>query len=196
MDQLVFRFLQSDRQEPEVRVNGVDGEWIFTLLREVGVLRRPRCSHLRQALVAGPETLAEFLPELRVVLQCPHEKILVAVEDVFPVSDCVEQVEGLCSVASWQNTVAVTALYEGPTVHTIVHRSLHSLQGLDGRLQDLVDVDVQAVPPATVVPAAPLVPLVFSLLHIDEVQPGGQPGPAQAASLLAHLKREQSAGLE
>ena len=116
-------------------------------------------------------------------------------EDVFPVPH-MEQVVGLCSVAARENTVAVTALYEGLTV-----------TALQGRLQDLVNVDIQTLPPPAVVPVFTLVValmlfLMFPLLHIDDVEPGGQHSPAllvqsenitatPAVSLLTHLKREQ-----
>ena len=158
-------------------------------------------------LITVTKFFTQFHPEVIILVQGPHQEELVAVEDVFPVSHSVEQMEGLCSVASRQNTVSVSALYEGLTLHTIVGHSLRSLRDLERRLEDLVNIDVEAAQPSTVVRD-----LVFPLLHIDDVEPGGQrpalllqlslvpPAqreiiPAAAAGpllpLLAHLKREQ-----
>ena len=135
MYQLVFGFLESDGQEPEVGVNGVDREGVLALVRDVRVLGRRGGSHLQQTLVTRPKSLTQPLPQPRVLLQRPHEKELVAVQDVLPIPDGVGDVERLGPVPGREDTVALLCLYEG-------------LRG-QGRLQDLINVNTQSSPSST-----------------------------------------------
>ena len=126
-------------------MDGVDGEWVL------GVFMRVPPA-LQQALVAMTKPLAQLLPEPLVIIQGPHEEVLVAVENVLAVPVSVEQMKRLGLVAARHDGLPGVGLYEGSELPPLglgapdgCPRDLLEA-GLQRSLENLVNVQREAAP--------------------------------------------------
>ena len=85
VNEFIFGFFECDGQEPEIRMNGVDGEWILALGWRMMMLGGPGVASLDLTLITISEPFTQLLPQTLVTIQSHHQQVFIAVQHVLPV---------------------------------------------------------------------------------------------------------------